>query len=135
MSRWRAWRPRWGSRRGGADAAAGPSTADSDPDAALAQRLPVGVWLAIWATLTLAFVLIARYAAFTQYQTGRFDEPGRVGDRDCLVAGVAAGGVLGAGVEPRFDPVSAHAAAAADTGSAAKRASGSCWPPCSRWGC
>ncbi len=51
----------------------------SDPDTALCRRLPVGVWLAVWATLTVAFVLIARYAAFTQYQTGRFTDLGESG--------------------------------------------------------
>lgn len=52
---------------------------ESHPDTALARRLPVGVWLAIWGALTLAFVLIARYAAFTQYQTGRFTNLGESG--------------------------------------------------------
>ena len=52
---------------------------DSGGDAALAQRLPVAVWLATWAILTVAFVLIARYAAFTRYQTGRFENLGESG--------------------------------------------------------
>ncbi|NLF73295.1 MAG: DUF2079 domain-containing protein [Candidatus Anammoximicrobium sp.] len=49
------------------------------PEAALARRLPAWAWLAIWATCTVAFVLIARYAAFTQYQTERFANLGDSG--------------------------------------------------------
>lgn len=63
----------WVARRG-------PSAdSDSGSDAALAQRLPVVVWLATWVVLTVAFVLIARYAAFTRYQTGRFENLGESG--------------------------------------------------------
>lgn len=47
--------------------------------AALAQRLPAAAWLGTWALLTVAFVLIARYAAFTRYQTGRFENLGESG--------------------------------------------------------
>jgi hypothetical protein len=65
-----AW---WVARR--RPAADGPS----DGDAALAQRLPAAGWLATWAMLTVAFVLIARYAAFTRYQTGRFENLGESG--------------------------------------------------------
>ncbi len=56
-----------------------PDSGESRPDAAVARRLPVGAWLAIWAVLTLAFILISRYAAFTQYQTERFANLGDSG--------------------------------------------------------
>lgn len=48
-------------------------------ESVLARRLPAGAWGGIWALLTLAFLLIARYAAFTQYQTGRFENLGESG--------------------------------------------------------
>ena len=57
--------------------------ASSEGDAALAQRLPASVWLGTWAVLTIAFVLIARYAAFTRYQTGRFEN---LGDSGIVIA-------------------------------------------------
>ncbi len=65
-----AW---WAGRR--------PALRDMGPDsdAALAQRLPAVAWLAIWAVLAVAFVLITRYAAFTRYQTGRFENLGQSG--------------------------------------------------------
>lgn len=58
-----------------------PALRDTEPDsdAALAQRLPAVAWLATWAVLAIAFVLIARYAAFTRYQTGRFENLGQSG--------------------------------------------------------
>jgi len=65
-----AW---WAARRG--ESFGG----DDGGDAAPARRLPVGAWLTIWALLTVAFVLIARYAAFTRYQTGRFENLGESG--------------------------------------------------------
>lgn len=64
----------WWSRR---DAAC--AVCESRPEAVLARCLPAGIWLAIWAALTIAFVLIAKYAAFTQYQTGRFEDLGDSG--------------------------------------------------------
>jgi len=41
-------------------------------NAGLARRLPPWCWLAVWATLVLAFVLIVRLAPFAQFQTARF---------------------------------------------------------------
>jgi uncharacterized membrane protein len=56
-----------------------PVAKDPGGDAALAQRLPIFVWFATWAVLTVAFVLVAHYAAFTRYQTGRFENLGESG--------------------------------------------------------
>jgi len=65
-----AW---WVARR--AESPRGNDGGDAEP----ARRLGVGAWLAIWALLTIAFVLIARYAAFTEYQTDRFKNLGESG--------------------------------------------------------
>ncbi len=65
-----AW---WVSRRGWT------GERQSAADAVLAQRLPAAAWFGIWAALTIAFILIARYAAFTRYQTGRFSDLGESG--------------------------------------------------------
>lgn len=43
----------------------------------LADCLPVWGWWMIWAAMVIAFLLIARYASFMEFQTGRFS---RLGD-------------------------------------------------------
>lgn len=69
----------WLSR--GACANAQPDREDTAEraDAKLARCLPPWAWIATWATLTVAFVVIARYAGFTPYQTGRFENLGDSG--------------------------------------------------------
>ena len=87
-------------------------------------------------TLTVAFVLIARYAAFTRYQTGRFDEPGRIGNRHCLVAAVAAEGILGRSVAAgRFLLFLLTLLLPLDSGSAVEGTSCCCSRPFFPWGC
>jgi uncharacterized membrane protein len=61
------WRAAWARRAG---------------DARLAQRLPGWGWLTLWAVMVLAFLLIARYAPFMQFQTARF---ARLGDSPITV--------------------------------------------------
>lgn len=56
-----------------------PANHEASDDSALARRLPIGAWWGIWVLLTLAFMLIAHYAAFTRYQTGRFENLGESG--------------------------------------------------------
>lgn len=56
-----------------------PANHEASDDSALARRLPIGAWWGIWVLLTFAFMLIAHYAAFTRYQTGRFENLGESG--------------------------------------------------------
>jgi uncharacterized membrane protein len=62
------WRGVWGHRVG---------------ESRLAEQLPVWGWLVIWAALVVAFLLIARYAAFMKFQTGRFAS---LGDSPLMIA-------------------------------------------------
>ena len=48
-------------------------------DTQLAERLPLGNWLCLWAALVLAFGMIVSWAPFTEFQTGRFAELGDSG--------------------------------------------------------
>jgi len=62
-----AW---WTRRRDVASQAAAPS------GGLLASRLPVWGWVTVWAALSIAFVLVFKLAAFSEFQTDRFSSLG-----------------------------------------------------------
>lgn len=53
------------------------SVADPAPsDDLLASRLPLWGWATVWAVLSIAFVLVFKLTAFSEFQTNRFSELG-----------------------------------------------------------